>query len=133
MRISDWSSDVCSSDLLQHLDSGIARDQRSKIIGEAGGAFGLVRKPVGEIGRAVGDALRAHRFAAKSRNLIQYQPRDFDRGLILRLRGREQERGVAARVEQAAGAVAQPALDSDFLRQPALRSEEHTSELQSLM
>src|SRR3546814_3420261 len=36
MRISDWSSDVCSSDLEQHVDFEILRAQRFEVFRKAG-------------------------------------------------------------------------------------------------
>src|SRR3546814_10411896 len=97
MRISDWSSDVCSSDL---------RAGHEVALGHA-------------------DAVLARQRAAERERQCE-QPRQ--RGL--RAHGL---RGVV-RVEQAVGvqvAVAGVAEGDD--RQVELRSEEHTSELQSLM
>src|SRR3546814_9764742 len=89
MRISDWSSDVCSSDLLErHRDSGHGQSRRARL--QAGD------------GRQ-GGAVQALRRCRRDR------PRTQDRGCrSLHRRGRT---------------------DGAELR----RSEEHTSELQSLM
>src|SRR3546814_9397486 len=105
MRISDWSSDVCSSDLLDHAVADVdalrkavaAENQRGAVDrGDARpvGAFDEIER-TGD-GRAFGDIL-----------------------VRLRRRGRDivDDPDVEARISD--GAVA--------------RSEEHTSELQSLM
>src|SRR3546814_9930902 len=115
MRISDWSSDVCSSDLVvaenlaledPHLDPAHA-------IGGVGGRFGIV-----DIG-----AQRVQRHPAFA---IPFGARDF-------------------RAAETAGAVDADAFGAETHRRlngalhgtaerdAAFRSEEHTSELQSLM
>src|SRR3546814_14791806 len=61
MRISDWSSDVCSSDLESHLPfqkSGRERDRETHQFKED-----LDRKFEGEIAHKLAFAARAHRFA----------------------------------------------------------------------
>src|SRR3546814_3664547 len=112
MRISDWSSDVCSSDLLVgciqgpevHFDlvPAASEDGRS-----AAGA----EEPPGVVARF---ALDRHRVAREYRGGVEQGP------------------VVLAAVEAVA--------DADTVRRPrcresnaAARSEEHTSELQSLM
>src|SRR3546814_2013898 len=111
MRISDWSSDVCSSDL----------DARRRRADEGIGAEGL------SLQRQLGP--RAPR---------RYRPRERAWARLLRAAGRrtaeERHRTAAAasplglaRGARRQGRVAQP-------RQCGLvRSEEHTSEIQSLM
>src|SRR3546814_5956642 len=91
MRISDWSSDVCSSDLRAHRSAGARR---------------------------IDDRLRP---AAPSRRL-------WHRGAARRQRQRQDRHHARWRrdVEQPEHQYLQP-------RQAELRSEEHTSELQSLM
>src|SRR3546814_7968222 len=109
MRISDWSSDVCSSDLLrQHL----ARD----LLGHVWLHVLLALEGVVELapgGKRVG------RLRFEDRH---HQPR-------LRLRDRDEQR--------AGGDVARLRLPAAFQRQALValdrRSDEHTSELQSLM
>src|SRR3546814_6786698 len=85
MRISDWSSDVCSSDLLRRRGHQVRHDVSHKLLN------GVARSQTSHslFGRRIG-------------------PGDRSPGPISRL-GRRQARG------------------------PAGRSEEHTSELQSLM
>src|SRR3546814_3185332 len=114
MRISDWSSDVCSSDLLD--ESGACGDRRFSDPGrgqcgriyaaEGGGGFG--RAPPPDIAEAATG--RAHGFAldaARHPQPVQRPP-----GHDLQMDGPQGE-------------------DEDA---PAgVRSEEHTSELKSLM
>src|SRR3546814_4726182 len=92
MRISDWSSDVCSSDL------NVSLGRRNPDFGNVVSVMGSVTLPI---------------FA-----------------------GRRQEPRIAAAEAQAAAALAERAdalreLEAQF--EADLRSEEHTSELQSLM
>src|SRR3546814_9550177 len=98
MRISDWSSDVCSSDL------------RGLRLG-----LGVVR--TGEIGRSA-DGLGNGIVDGLERNFRGLAGRDF-----LRIG------------EEAGDMRLQAVVDRQFALHPALefRSEEHTSELQSLM
>src|SRR3546814_8364891 len=108
MRISDWSSDVCSSDLL--------RDNHAGKIGiEAGQQAG-------------GDDAARHHFIRRSRSLecmgvrhatCNLLAEKIEFALLVVL--------IAARIEGHAVAVR----SSGFVR--VRRSEEHTSELKSLM
>src|SRR3546814_5448323 len=102
MRISDWSSDVCSSDL-QVVDLGAD--------GHRVGEQGLVRGTMAEVGADRGE----HRFAAGLEGVAQA-------GEIVH---------ALARV----GTIALPggAQAVEGGAQFGGRSEEHTSELQSLM
>src|SRR3546814_7927694 len=99
MRISDWSSDVCSSDLLAAPDRRhrrAARRNRDRIDVERDGDIGQRHhRMIGEIART-------------------------EQALFLGRRREEIDVAVGPR------ALAQPLCDLD-------RSEEHTSELQSLM
>src|SRR3546814_10326473 len=97
MRISDWSSDVCSSDLE---DFGVDR----------------LRRPMTRI---MGAVLRGHALARPIGNRVVI----FE-GIAVDVGRRGQD--VAVRI-----AVAPPA--PGFGRAAQFRSEEHTSELQSLM
>src|SRR3546814_3374242 len=100
MRISDWSSDVCSSDL------GVARDRQQVAVGA------IIGPGVGEIG----DQRKPHR---ARRRLGRQRAIAFGLGRV----GEAPEQ-----VELEAG---DPALQREVAA--ARRSEEHTSELQSLM
>src|SRR3546814_3924045 len=112
MRISDWSSDVCSSDLVGVVGAGRGR-------GGVGAA----------VDRAVRDAARA----------AFQPPRMAGPGHRLRRRALAQRRQLADRVADRAGGAAGGAgrvgvrLGLEQGPRPAVRSEEHTSELQSLM
>src|SRR3546814_7972341 len=90
MRISDWSSDVCSSDL-RNLHLEVMRVARRRLDAEAGGLEG-------------GDSAALRRDGPRDR------PRD----------------------RQGPGGDEQRQQDDEALHGPR-RSEEHTSELQSLM
>src|SRR3546814_7014038 len=100
MRISDWSSDVCSSDLPDHLG---ARDallvQNVERRGKAGPVLRSARMPI--LGQ-VGEHRKQHEAAHEGKRVDQRQP-------------------------------VQPGVDGVRPADPPMRSEEHTSELQSLM
>src|SRR3546814_2245568 len=101
MRISDWSSDVCSSDLAQHVQVQRAREP---VLEAAGRVRGLVLEVEADAGEAV-----------------ELQPQQVGVG---------RARGLAAQLfERVDGPVAQGGVAAHG----ASRSEEHTSELQSLM
>src|SRR3546814_1362713 len=91
MRISDWSSDVCASDLRRHPSRQTAWDVRGA---------GILNLPVG---------------AASAASFLRCP----SRLKSSRLKPLLQEPGTAARLA--------------CKGEPAFRSEEHTSELQSLM
>src|SRR3546814_3984172 len=95
MRISDWSSDVCSSDLLVHAQ------------------------------RQLSDPQRGPDYFNRLRN-------EFDKGTI---NGERVRRRLRDRQTRAAAALANSDVDlsAEQLQIVADRSEEHTSELQSLM
>src|SRR3546814_9750046 len=103
MRISDWSSDVCSSDLAGRLAHGV------EIPGQAQDAD----RPVGP--RSAACALPGLPFRARTRRL-QRGPQHHIGGIELAPRERERIGGEALHRRIFVG-----------------RSEEHTSELQSLM
>src|SRR3546814_8076182 len=123
MRISDWSSDVCSSDLLADFRPGLGPDERAVLaeladgsIGEAlrladAGGLELYREMVrmlGTLGRL--DVAGAHALGEK----VGRKDREEEYATLATLL----ERWLARLVVQAASKQ---------------RSEEHTSELQSLM
>src|SRR3546814_6877050 len=109
MRISDWSSDVCSSDLLAanlvegDVLRGVARRRGDRHRGKD--LFGIARRPLQHLHAA-------HRAADDAEQLVDAEPVDQQ---LLR---------------------AHHVGDGDYrkVERPGLtRSEEHTSELQSLM
>src|SRR3546814_1064766 len=102
MRISDWSSDVCSSDLYLHQHPGHRRDQRRQA------AYG--RRSRESFGRLLGAGLRRSGTGAF--------PHGQDAPEATRVVAPERDRRGAVHGEP-----------SELLG----RSEEHTSELQSLM
>src|SRR3546814_4508953 len=105
MRISDWSSDVCSSDL--HIDFGASRSQifgDAVPIGEDAAQLVKAREPMFEDDRIFGP------------RKIAVRPADIPRH---RRRGGQRGGEQRPRFQERAG--------------KRLRSEEHTSELQSLM
>src|SRR3546814_7143910 len=115
MRISDWSSDVCSSDLLEH---AFRPFQENCLYAQRAAHF-----------MANDDAPHGGRH-----NYIDVGP-DFTGNL---LRQRPGEAACALRIHQHAGALqiigaALSRREDKMALQQRLRSEEHTSELQSLM
>src|SRR3546814_10583084 len=114
MRISDWSSDVCSSDLtlarfeVLHLEEGVAAD-RGDLVGVAPARAGDV------VGQEVAGA--GHDLGALAGR---------QRPVALGLDGDRHRLGPGLD-------VAQPRIGRYQRRGELLRSEEHTSELQSLM
>src|SRR3546814_4682568 len=111
MRISDWSSDVCSSDL--HVDAFVAdRGQRRRGRGLAQDRL-RVEFPVTAMENAAIGGVDHHR--------AHFQDRV-----------RERHHAQPERAQAEAG-VEVDDMDLYLFFQPFLRSEEHTSELQSLM
>src|SRR3546814_1343284 len=108
MRISDWSSDVCSSDLLAH------RPRRDSVA-------------IGEPGREVG----SERFVGPAADPGFLVGADVERAPSVRRRPGELV-AVVEREPEIARRVAFAAMRHRF-GEIGARSEEHTSELQSLM
>src|SRR3546814_6579024 len=102
MRISDWSSDVCSSDL-QVGDPGHASERALLRVDQ------LTGRPVVAAGPAQPARTAAAELAGSTGTAVVIGPAHAERG------------------DRAAGARGQRAADGPH------RSEEHTSELQSLM
>src|SRR3546814_9562204 len=120
MRISDWSSDVCSSDLVQVLI------EQQRLVVEGAGAAGiaaLMHEPGRYAGRRVATVICGGNI--DSRILASVMMRGLVRdGRIVRLRVEiPDEPGVLATVARVIGETGGN----------IVRSEEHTSELQSLM
>src|SRR3546814_6685035 len=109
MRISDWSSDVCSSDLHRRVER-VDRDQADRRIGRAVGGRGHIALT------GIGGQLHVERraFVEMADDEIGVEHVDI-----------AGHRDVAGLDRAGAG--------GGKLEQPGVRSEEHTSELQSLM
>src|SRR3546814_3681745 len=128
MRISDWSSDVCSSDLDRR-----AGGQRAEVdvehVGVDEGEFAVRARGGGERLQQV-----AVEFDRRER-AVALEQREGHRALA----GADLDQPVAGlRVDGVDdpvdhAALVQEVLAEGFLRRRAERSEEHTSELQSLM
>src|SRR3546814_4882440 len=120
MRISDWSSDVCSSDLLVGQQAHLRQ-----VVGVRAQAQRALVRQRGDDGRP---QARGHHEAAQAVEEL----RDARVGDRLGLAG-----GEVVEVFEARRAVVDLALlhrvGLDHLLVSAIRSEEHTSELQSLM
>src|SRR3546814_4739136 len=115
MRISDWSSDVCSSDL-----AGI--ELHSAQIDEAPGLHADIGKP-DRLPEAHGDPGAQPAEAERQIRVVRIGPvRGPDLQPADRNRKQARPADIGDRVDEAAGAATGPG-----------RSEEHTSELQSLM
>src|SRR3546814_1986744 len=115
LRISDWSSDVCSSDLDMVLDIGVeifAADALDDIARERGRIIGIGRRRAG----------REDAFGQRERHLL------LERHHRLRIAADQ----VAYRFLETRG-MRHDVAHRDRLALIGRRSEEHTSELQSLM
>src|SRR3546814_8480807 len=110
MRISDWSSDVCSSDL----DNRVERRVRRIRLGKAGESEAVPELSV--------EVLRGHRIATATAGMVHPGAEHTAVGLHHELGGRNRAPPLALdrRID----------LRLDLAGE---RSEEHTSELQSLM
>src|SRR3546814_1652950 len=107
MRISDWSSDVCSSDLVVAQAQAQARDHAEQL----GARFGLARQfDVAALHARIEQLPHVQRYALGRAGGVLEQADD---EVLQRLRAR--------------------AFLHELPRLPQHRSEEHTSELQSLM
>src|SRR3546814_6262421 len=123
MRISDWSSDVCSSDLQLLQPGGAQRLLERVAVARAHDAVlvHVAHQPPVDRGQPLGTA-------------ILTQPRlDFEIGAWTQVERRQAHRAFAnpvgdifARDDEVVATIVAPA-------QHDVRSEEHTSELQSLM
>src|SRR3546814_2168270 len=121
MRISDWSSDVCSSDLRGHFGAGGFRSgEGQQPPRQVGGAVGAVER-VGEV------ALRLFGRIGKPA-LRQLEPADDDRQHIVEIM-----RDAAGQLADGFHLLRLAQLRLRLLAVDHLRSEEQTSELQSLM
>src|SRR3546814_1766271 len=110
MRISDWSSDVCSSDLLQHVDDAAYRAFISD----------RIRHALAQQGISAPDMEEPHLSPAGCRRRASLRVQKRQGRVVLGFNEGESHR----LVDIAECPVLDPVL---------FRSEEHTSELQSLM
>src|SRR3546814_1693618 len=122
MRISDWSADVCSSDLYRH----------RKGIEEAGANGGDVK------GDTIRDAKRGlHLGRAGWKGLVRCGGRQNDQVDVAGLHSRCVDRLEAGFNCQRSGGFAfaryVPSTNAGALNDPFVRSEENTSELQSII
>src|SRR3546814_556948 len=155
MRISDWSSDVCSSDLSSHgrkcSDEGVGAHLVARRVAQICGIG--VRQMATRPGRPLIDAARGKTGLMERVDIGLARCRETDGDAVARwglaVAGREdQERGLVLAVEHDVIAKRAEVRDTEWpergivesrrLRQIAgtetcVRSEEHTSELQSLM
>src|SRR3546814_9467164 len=117
MRISDWSSDVCSSDLegraaeiLDEIDLRAVQQFQRGLVDHRGDAVAHEGAVVGIHGVVEGEAVLEAGAAAAGDRDAQHQA------------------GVAVLLDQPGDPLGRPRREGNFQR-----SEEHTSELQSLM
>src|SRR3546814_7872259 len=132
MRISDWSSDVCSSDLASRLGSE-GREAVQCAIQESCDAFFGDRPGVG-IRVGDGELGRLRHAVPRHAELGERHLRPQLRGQLIEPRGRVAAPERAARPCHGVGrrrCIVGDGMWQD--RRMRLRSEEHTSELQSLM
>src|SRR3546814_4274445 len=123
MRISDWSSDVCSSDLA---DTGAAA-------GPGAGPGALTLAPFNRL-PARGAASRIHRAASARGALLRVaRAPDSRTSAARRCASRAVARASARDFHPPCAATVRPAVPENARLHANDRSEEHTSELQSLM
>src|SRR3546814_9418583 len=133
MRISDWSSDVCSSDLHAHDLAGESAIDR-KVIGGDLDVRGVADLDEGDVAR--GDARFDEQFVAERHDLhdlfarIHIAAQGVDEQIVDDAARRRADFGAR---EPAFGAADRLLIDRHFSPQLAARSEEHTYELQSLL
>src|SRR3546814_1935809 len=108
MRISDWSSDVCSSDLFRLVEA----EARTDFLRHLGAKLRMVAAA------ALGDVVQQHRH-------VEHTARQ---DLVHHLGGDRRHLGQAALLDRVQNADGEDGVLID-----RVRSEEHTSELQSLM
>src|SRR3546814_1796102 len=129
MRISDWSSDVCSSDLAVVV-------QR-----EVGDDLAPLQIEAAEVGQPLEAATLEHRAALAGVVEAHHRGQEHALTAAQHAQGVVKHQHVGPQVPLGGGtlqtfacAVAEPLVTGDLRAAlPGLRSEEHTSELQSLM
>src|SRR3546814_9656243 len=130
MRISDWSSDVCSSDLLVIAVEGksVPRHVAERVSGATLGIFRYFGVGIGIAGieRQAGGGACVDRRLYPLRALLA--DRQQKAGVVAIIHGHIGAGGMERRDRRRRRAAGQIGLDARLIR-----SEEHTSELQSLM
>src|SRR3546814_5291051 len=133
MRISDWSSDVCSSDLVAHLYPNAAAEPPAakQHLSGRGELRGIVEQQRQETAQQV--RIGAHHGAGRHHAKIEAERRKTRRKALLqpgkeRLQRHRLQRGLQ---QALVGGLQVAQRIQPGIRQ--VRSEEHTSELQSLM
>src|SRR3546814_1312970 len=126
MRISDWSSDVCSSDLI--IEPVDADDQAAA---DPALAHALLHVAGGGAACAGDEILRVDSDRAGDR--ADRAPADGQRVVRPQRATHLMRHVMAERFEPFLGLEPDHVIGEQRLDQPAMRSEEHTSELQSLM
>src|SRR3546814_3912977 len=126
MRISDWSSDVCSSDLLEVEEAPVVLHQggRSYIF-----AFEHEAKFLRVLQRVVEEVIVCARGSGGTNEVVQSFARRIDvvfESVLFVIGERRQSRHRAIQLSQLPVHIIEAAAETR-------RSEEHTSELQSLM
>src|SRR3546814_10089260 len=121
MRISDWSSDVCSSDLPPLFDEG-------HIGGDRRGGFGKVEAEIGELGGNVHDA-SSYQFGGGGRDIVGKPGENpvLGRGPIVDARMGVARGGDLVRDRRLADQVQAPHLGRLAGDRMMMRSEETTS------
>src|SRR3546814_8330519 len=122
MRISDWSSDVCSSDLALHRRAGQSAFEPGRDVAEAVGPHQLTR--LVEVDQVVHPAQRRDVGYCV---VVAHDPRPHREPAVEH--AQQPLRFVSLALQQALVLVLLP----DELVEETERSEEHTSELQPLM
>src|SRR3546814_4633183 len=125
MRISDWSSDVCSSDLTQEITLQRRIAELSALYGQGHPDMLNAKAQLAEVQRRVADEAARVGASLRTESAIRRDREDQLSRDIGALRAESFEKGMAS--------VALMDLERDAETSHTLRSEEHTSELQSLM
>src|SRR3546814_8445798 len=121
MRISDWSSDVCSSDLIGEEEQAVTAC-RGEIV--------LHRHPADDRPQIIAEVKIARGLNARDDPHLGFPSSTLEVGEHFRVEGTDHPRH--AEIDDAAGCD-QRADAGHPLTHRSVRSEEHTSELQSLM
>src|SRR3546814_5576442 len=138
MRISDWSSDVCSADLIFQLPGGTRTRRFSSALvrGPVGAGFPPVRSSDRLIRSAQGPHQQACRFVAYLIHIARWRDQ---RAMTEAKEARHHDLDIGLQLTCRCVGSGEPGQTADATAiavdkgGQSLRSEEHTSELQSLM